>query len=116
METLTQITVSHLRSRLVTKMTMAERGGFEPPIRFNPYNGLANRRLQPLGHLSPTENVLRKIPRARQAHSQESHNGQDLYCQATAGHRGRLGAGSATKTAARWRCGCAATCATSTAR
>src|ERR1039458_7366553 len=31
---------------------MAERGGFEPPIRFNPYNGLANRRLQPLGHLS----------------------------------------------------------------
>ena len=31
---------------------MAERGGFEPPIRFNPYIGLANRRLQPLGHLS----------------------------------------------------------------
>ena len=31
---------------------MAERGGFEPPIQFNPYNGLANRRLQPLGHLS----------------------------------------------------------------
>ena len=31
---------------------MAERGGFEPPIRFYPYNGLANRRLQPLGHLS----------------------------------------------------------------
>ncbi len=23
---------------------LAERGGFEPPIRFNPYNGLANRR------------------------------------------------------------------------
>ena len=22
---------------------MAERGGFEPPIRFNPYNGLANQ-------------------------------------------------------------------------
>ena len=31
---------------------MAERGGFEPPIRFNPYTGLANQRLQPLGHLS----------------------------------------------------------------
>src|SRR2546421_5078784 len=31
---------------------VAERGGFEPPIQFNPYNGLANRRLQPLGHLS----------------------------------------------------------------
>ena len=34
------------------KKNLAERGGFEPPIRFNPYNGLANRRLQPLGHLS----------------------------------------------------------------
>ena len=31
---------------------VAEREGFEPPIRFNPYIGLANRRLQPLGHLS----------------------------------------------------------------
>ena len=31
---------------------MAEKGGFEPPIRFNPYTGLANQRLQPLGHLS----------------------------------------------------------------
>ena len=33
-------------------LKMAERGGFEPPVRFYPYNGLANRRLQPLGHLS----------------------------------------------------------------
>ncbi len=31
---------------------LAERGGFEPPIRFNPYNGLANRRFRPLSHLS----------------------------------------------------------------
>ena len=31
---------------------MAERKGFEPSIRVSPYNGLANRRLQPLGHLS----------------------------------------------------------------
>ena len=30
----------------------SEREGFEPSIRFNTYNGLANRRLQPLGHLS----------------------------------------------------------------
>ena len=30
-----------------------ERAGFEPAIQGNtPYNGLANRRLQPLGHLS----------------------------------------------------------------
>ena len=33
-------------------LKMAERGGFEPPIRFNPYNGLANRRFRPLSHLS----------------------------------------------------------------
>jgi hypothetical protein len=33
---------------------MAERMGFEPMIRVSPYNGLANRRLQPLGHLSGT--------------------------------------------------------------
>ena len=31
---------------------LAERRGFEPLIRCYPYNGLANRRLQPLGHLS----------------------------------------------------------------
>jgi hypothetical protein len=32
---------------------MAEREGFEPSLEFlGPQNGLANRRLQPLGHLS----------------------------------------------------------------
>ena len=31
---------------------LAERGGFEPPVRFNPYNGLANRHFRPLSHLS----------------------------------------------------------------
>ncbi len=31
---------------------MAERGGFEPPVEFNPYNCLAGSCLQPLGHLS----------------------------------------------------------------
>jgi hypothetical protein len=31
---------------------MAERGGFEPPVRFYPYNGLANRPFRPLRHLS----------------------------------------------------------------
>ena len=30
----------------------SEREGFEPSIQCYPYNGLANRRLQPLGHLS----------------------------------------------------------------
>ena len=31
---------------------MAEGMGFEPTIQFNPYTGLANQRLQPLGHPS----------------------------------------------------------------
>jgi hypothetical protein len=34
---------------------MAEGIGFEPTIGFDPYNGLANRRLQPLGHPSTEE-------------------------------------------------------------
>src|ERR1700733_974438 len=34
------------------QIVMAENGGFEPPIELSPYNGLANRRLQPLGQLS----------------------------------------------------------------
>src|SRR5688572_8647826 len=32
--------------------TLAERGGFEPPVSVTQYNDLANRRLRPLGHLS----------------------------------------------------------------
>ena len=34
---------------------LAEGMGFEPTIRITPYNGLANRRLQPLGHPSTDE-------------------------------------------------------------
>src|SRR3954463_5117082 len=33
---------------------LAERGGFEPPVRFYPYNALAKRRYRPLSHLSET--------------------------------------------------------------
>ena len=38
---------------------MAEGMGFEPTIGFNPYNGLANRRLQPLGH--PSARVISRL-------------------------------------------------------
>jgi hypothetical protein len=31
---------------------VAERGGFEPPVPFDKYDGLANRWFQPLTHLS----------------------------------------------------------------
>jgi hypothetical protein len=31
---------------------LAERGGFEPPVKVSPYDGLANRWFQPLTHLS----------------------------------------------------------------
>src|SRR5262249_52862158 len=40
------------RQRTRANGLLAETGGFEPPIRCDPYNGLANRRLQPLGHVS----------------------------------------------------------------
>src|SRR5262245_379487 len=51
---------------------LAETGGFEPPIRCDPYNGLANRRLQPLGHVSGDGNPYRtgisaSTPRAQRA-------------------------------------------------
>jgi hypothetical protein len=36
----------------VTNLETAERKGFEPSIQVSPYAGLANRCLQPLGHLS----------------------------------------------------------------
>jgi hypothetical protein len=38
--------------------TLAETERFELSIRCNPYNGLANRRLQPLGHVSAERNCL----------------------------------------------------------
>ena len=48
----------HERAALAVSR-MAERGGFEPPVQaLDPYNGLANRRLQPLGHLSTTRYLL----------------------------------------------------------
>jgi hypothetical protein len=40
---------------------MAERGGFEPPVQFYPYNGLANRRFRPLSHLSIGFRIYRRI-------------------------------------------------------
>jgi hypothetical protein len=40
---------------------VAEGTGFEPAIRCNPYNGLANRRLQPLGHPSTDEWCLHGV-------------------------------------------------------
>jgi hypothetical protein len=45
---------------------LAERGGFEPPVRFYPYNGLANRRFRPLSHLSklPTHRLPPAFPGA----------------------------------------------------
>ncbi len=33
-------------------LQVAERGGFEPPVQFNPYGSLANYWFKPLTHLS----------------------------------------------------------------
>src|SRR5262249_7085631 len=46
----------YLNGRGHVRRLLAETGGFEPPIRCDPYNGLANRRLQPLGHVSKRRN------------------------------------------------------------
>jgi hypothetical protein len=37
---------------MIKQYIMAEGGGFEPPKGISPFNDLANRRLQPLGHPS----------------------------------------------------------------
>ena len=47
-------------------MKMAERAGFEPAIRCYPYDDLANRCLQPLGHRSVATGIA-TTPLALQA-------------------------------------------------
>jgi hypothetical protein len=59
---------------------LAEGMGFEPTIRCYPYNGLANRRLQPLGHPSTVSGVVHGACGTRS-------NGRPEECQSTA--RGR---------------------------
>ncbi len=39
---------------------MAERGGFEPPVRCYTYNALAKRRYRPLSHLSKTKSLKQR--------------------------------------------------------
>ena len=39
----------------IIKSKLAEREGFEPSVRFNPYTRLAGEHLRPLGHLSRVE-------------------------------------------------------------
>ena len=39
-----------------------ERGGFEPPMGFDPHNGLANRRYRPLSHLSLISSLTEDRP------------------------------------------------------
>jgi hypothetical protein len=48
--------VAHLRNHVKT----AERGGFEPPVPFSQYAGLANRWIKPLSHLSRMADRLSK--------------------------------------------------------
>jgi hypothetical protein len=43
--------MNHHFRRFLIKI-MAETTGFEPVVVFNDYNGLANRRFQPLSHVS----------------------------------------------------------------
>ena len=45
------------RAFLQHRSAFAERGGFEPPVQFNPYGSLANYWFKPLTHLSEGKNV-----------------------------------------------------------
>src|SRR5215216_6271851 len=49
-----------LTSTTCTASRVVERAGFEPAIQVAPYAGLANRCLQPLGHLSGHDRRLRR--------------------------------------------------------
>jgi hypothetical protein len=46
------VAVGLVRLVAVPDGSRTERGGFEPPMGFDPHNGLANRRFRPLSHLS----------------------------------------------------------------
>src|SRR3954453_13824093 len=48
------------KARTMRAFCLAEREGFEPSIRCNPYDDLANRCLQPLGHLSVADRYARR--------------------------------------------------------
>src|SRR5215475_6287682 len=61
------------RQRTRANRLLAETGGFEPPIRCDPYNGLANRRLQPLGHVSGDENPYSFNTSASNRRTQMAH-------------------------------------------
>ena len=45
-------------ARKFNKRNMAEREGFEPSVRYNPYDDLANRWFQPLTHRSAWRKIL----------------------------------------------------------
>jgi len=40
------------KKKSLTRKDLAERGGFEPPVKVTPYDSLANCWFQPLTHLS----------------------------------------------------------------
>jgi hypothetical protein len=70
---------------------LAETGGFEPPIRCDPYNGLANRRLQPLGHVSTLGNPYRLSVFASMRATQGAHIARTTsICGGTQGGTARL--------------------------
>jgi hypothetical protein len=87
--------------RKFCRRVLAETEGFEPSIRlFEPYNGLANRRLQPLGHVSGRPATIFAFrPRAQASsvapsryRSAGQHLSWDPSHQGTpAGHRRGLG-------------------------
>jgi hypothetical protein len=50
--TVTERCFAGMGTKAIESEGLAERGGFEPPVEFSPYDGLANRCFRPLSHLS----------------------------------------------------------------
>jgi hypothetical protein len=46
-------------------LVKTERAGFEPAVRFNPYDGLANRSFRPLRHLSLWLTIAHFLPKCK---------------------------------------------------
>ena len=73
---------------------MAERGGFEPPVEFDPYDGLANRSFRPLRHLSASvhdvpNNILSFQTKSRQkAKKKAKMDGAPFPCLITGSRTG----------------------------
>jgi Protein of unknown function (DUF3551) len=89
---------SHARSGAQSALPRAKKRGFEwikpkgwrrrrdsnPRYAFGAYNGLANRRLQPLGHVSVSVMPISSLPSRQFASAPRMNSGLNIYAHQTA--------------------------------